>query len=285
MNKSNVEVANGKINSKQTEKNSKRIRSKEASNGSPEKKFEDRKNEGGVKRLLTNSEFLKKSSNNIILSFSRGKDSIVSWLLLKELGFNVYPIYYSLCPYMDFELESLKYYEDFFKTKIIKIPSSTFNELYSTGYLQTKEAISISKKNTISTYSNEDIRLMAIEEYGLDKNTYIAVGATVNDSMQRRIGINKVNGLNHKSKKFYPIADFTVSDIEEYLIKYKVKLPIDYKIWGSTFDGLNLRWLGELKEHLPKDFDLVKMYFPFIEAELFRKNYCNCGIKNQLKRK
>ena len=264
MNKSNVEVTNGSTKEKQK-------------HGQNEKR--------GVGRLLTNSQFLKKSSNNIILSFSRGKDSLVSWLLLKELGFNIYPIYYSLCPYMDFELESLQYYESFFKTKIIKIPSSTFADLYSTGYLQTKEAILISKKNTIPTYSKDHIRVMAIEEHGLDQNTYIAVGATVNDSMQRRIGINKVDALNHKSKKFYPIADFTVSDIEEYLTKYKVKLPIDYKIWGSTFDGLNLRWLGELKEHLPKDFDLIKMYFPFIEAELFRKELLQLWDKKSIEKK
>lgn len=236
-------------------------------------------------RVLINSDWIQKSSNNIILSFSRGKDSIVSWLVLLELGFNVYPIYYSLCPYMDFELEGLKYYEEIFETKIIKIPSATFIDLYNFGHLQTKEDMKISKKNEMPYYNNDHIRLMAIQENLLPKNTYIAVGATIFDSVQRRIGINKVNGLNHKLHKFYPIADCNQVIIEKYLTEYKVKLPIDYKVWGSTFDGINLRWIGELRENFPKDFELMKMYFPFIEAELLRKELLQLWDKKNNKKK
>lgn len=251
-------------------------------NGKEEKK--EREDIWKLKQV-ENSQTIKKVSNDIILSFSRGKDSIVSWLVLLELGFKVHPIYYSLCPYMDFELKSLSYYEDFFKTEIIKIPSATFIDLYNFGHLQTKSHTKISQKNQMPYYDNDQIRQMAIGENGINKNSFIAVGATIFDSVQRRIGISKVNGLNVKSKKFYPIADFNQSKIEEYLIKYKVKLPVDYKVWGSTFDGLNLRWLGELKEHFPKDFELLKTYFPFIEAELFRKEMLNLWSNKSIENK
>lgn len=248
-------------------------------NGKEEEK--ERQNQ----RVLKNSNLIKKSSNDIILSFSRGKDSIVSWLVLLELGFNVHPIYYSLCPYMDFELEGLKYYEEIFETQIIKIPSSTFIDLYNFGHLQTKEAVKISQKNQMPDYDNDNIRLMAIEENLLSKNTYIAVGASIFDSVQRRVGINKVNGLNHKLHKFYPIADFNQKTIEKYLLEYKIKLPVDYKIWGSTFDGLNLRWLSELRENFSKDFELLKLYFPLIEAELFRKELLQLWDEKSIEKK
>lgn len=54
----------------------------------------------------------------VALSFSCGKDSIVSWLYLRERGIKVHPYYFALCPDLPMVKTALEYYENFFDTKI-----------------------------------------------------------------------------------------------------------------------------------------------------------------------
>lgn len=53
-----------------------------------------------------------------LLAFSRGKDSIAAWLTLRKYFDNVVPLFWYLVPDLEFELESLDYFERFFGTKI-----------------------------------------------------------------------------------------------------------------------------------------------------------------------
>ena len=54
-----------------------------------------------------------------LLGFSRGKDSIAAWLYLRGFFSEVIPFHCSSIPHLSFVDESLDYYEDVFKTKII----------------------------------------------------------------------------------------------------------------------------------------------------------------------
>lgn len=61
-------------------------------------------------------EILKKSGiKNVTLGFSTGKDSIVGYDLLVKSGINVIPIYFYICPNLDFIENNIKIYEDYFK--------------------------------------------------------------------------------------------------------------------------------------------------------------------------
>ena len=57
-----------------------------------------------------------------LLSFSRGKDSIGAWLALRECFDYIIPVFLYLIPGLEFEEESLQYYENFFGTRIIRLP-------------------------------------------------------------------------------------------------------------------------------------------------------------------
>src|SRR6059058_1054419 len=76
------------------------------------------------------------ADEKILLSFSRGKDSISAWLAMLESGIkpeNIVPVYYYRIPGLQFTADSLDYFEQHFQTKITRMPHpglfSMWNEM------------------------------------------------------------------------------------------------------------------------------------------------------------
>jgi len=49
-----------------------------------------------------------------------------------------------------------------------------------------------------------------------------------------------------------------------------IKLSVDYKIFGRSFDGLDYRFLAPIKKHFPRDWQRLCQWFPLAEAEIYR---------------
>ena len=47
-------------------------------------------------------------------------------------------------------------------------------------------------------------------------------------------------------------------------------LPIDYDLFGRTFDGLDYRFIKPISENLPDDFELIRRWFPGVDLEMMR---------------
>ena len=54
-----------------------------------------------------------------------------------------------------------------------------------------------------------------------------------------------------------------------------VKLPVDYRLFGRTFDGLDYRFLKPLKEAYPDDYQKVLDWYPFADLEIARRDGFN----------
>jgi len=52
-----------------------------------------------------------------------------------------------------------------------------------------------------------------------------------------------------------------------------IRLPVDYRWFGRTLDGLDYRFLAPLKAHAPRDYARVLEFFPLAELELFRMEH------------
>ena len=52
-----------------------------------------------------------------------------------------------------------------------------------------------------------------------------------------------------------------------------MKLPVDYELFGRTFDGLDYRFVRPLRDKLPDDYDQVLKYFPAVEMEFMRYEF------------
>lgn len=215
------------------------------------------------------------SQSNTMLAFSTGKDAIAAWLALRDKFQKVYAYYLYLVPGLEFVNESLEYYEKFFGEKIIRLPHPSLHRWLNTYTFQPPERVAVINQAGLPFHDYKDIRNVIIEDYGLDKNMLVADGVRAADSPMRRIAIKTHGPISINQGRYHPIWDWVKSDLGECFKKSGVKLPIDYQLFGRSFDGLDLRFLLPLKKHRPKDYMKILEWFPLADLEVFRWERAN----------
>lgn len=228
---------------------------------------------------LTSDELNKliavKSNGQILLSFSCGKDSVAAWLELRKHFSSIVPIYLYLVPELEFVNRSLDYYEKFFDTKIIRLPHPSLYRWLTKYTFQAPENLKALETLSLPTFSYDDVFRVAKEDIGIPLGSYTAIGVRQNDSLNRRASISRYGAFNETRKTFFPIYDWNKAKLVDELRKANVKLPIDYKLWGRSFDGIDLRFLKPLKEYFPDDYRKVLEFFPLADIEFAREEYRN----------
>jgi 3'-phosphoadenosine 5'-phosphosulfate sulfotransferase (PAPS reductase)/FAD synthetase len=213
---------------------------------------------------------IRESQNKTILAFSRGKDAIAAWISIRDHFDDVIPYYLYLVPGLEFEEQSIDYFERFFCRKIIKLPNPAVHRMLNNLVFQPPEHCLVVEQAKLPIFGYEEIRKAVVNISGCDQDTYVADGVRAADSPMRRIAITKHGTISHNLKKYHPVWDLKKDDLVSLFRRHNIKLPIDYKIWGRSFDGLDLRFLLPLKKYLPGDYKKVLEYFQLADLEIFR---------------
>ncbi len=218
----------------------------------------------------------KVSEGRCLLAFSRGKDSIATWLELRESGLfpEIIPFHLDGCPGMRFIEDSLCYFEDYFQTRIVRLPHIGFYRQLGNLVFQPPERVKIIHRlgfDRCTNFTYNDVRRWLAEDLGWpDGTTWTATGVRAADSPRRRIHIVKSKARNFSQKQFYPVFDMNKADVLAVIARHGLKLPVDYELFGRSFDGIDYRFAGPLRKHLPDDFERLRFWFPLIDAEIMR---------------
>ena len=223
---------------------------------------------------------LEKSNGKVMLAFSCGKDSIAAWLALKQAGANVYPYFYYIHPDLGFINRSLAYYEEFFGTRIVRLPAPGLYRQWKRCVHQSPERIAPILSSTLPVFGHDELMAAAKMVHKFPAAMFTALGIRAADSVNRRTHFVRSGAINHKAFKFYPVWDWTKEAVRVEMFKAKVKLPVDYWLFGRTFDGLDYRFIGPLKKHFPEDYEKLKEHYPLLDAELKRAEFA--GMKEHL---
>lgn len=208
-----------------------------------------------------------------ILAFSTGKDSIAAWLQMRKYFKKIVPYYCYVVPELGFVERSLKYYEDFFDCHIYRLPHRSLYRFLRGMVFQppehvTKiEALDLPGEEYDDTMIGEIIRDCA----KLPDGAYTGTGVRAADSPMRMLAMKTHGAINRNGKRFYPVYDWKKDDLLKAFEESGVKLPVDYKLFGRTFDGLDYRFLKPIKEHFPEDYERILAWYPLAELELFRR--------------
>lgn len=206
----------------------------------------------------------------IPLSFSTGKDSIATWLAIRDHFDEVVPYFLYLIPGLEFVEESLAYYEGLFGRKIIRLPHPSLYR-WLNGYLfQTPSNYKVLRAADLPTFDYGLVADLVCEEAGLPPKSLTAIGVRAADSPMRRMAITRYGAINRTDRKWYPVWDWNKARLIEAITKSGVKLPVDYEVFGRTFDGLDLAFTYPMKKHFPRDYARVLEYFPLVEADIYR---------------
>jgi hypothetical protein len=214
-----------------------------------------------------------------LLAFSCGKDSIASWLAIRDEFETIVPFYMYLIPgNLSFIEESLQYYEDFFETRIVRMPHDSLYRLINNHVFQPPERQTIIQLLDLQEPRREQTAMAVAEDNGLDSDTvYTAIGVRQNDSIQRRLAIQKHGAINHNLQHYYPIYDWSKDRLIKEIKTAGVKLPVDYNLFGRSFDGLDLRFIYKIKKHYPADYQKILEWFPLVEVEIYRYEFAMKG--------
>jgi hypothetical protein len=208
--------------------------------------------------------------NRLILSFS-GKDSLATWLFLRDRGFELIPYFCYSVPGLAIDEEMIVYYEKFFKTTIYRLPHPLFYEQLSWLAFQTPDTARIINSMHLKTYDWAFIEEILGNQNGLGGRYFSAVGIRAADNLMRNRMVHQMGPLGFKRRSYYwAIWDYKIADVMETIHKAKVKLPKHYQIWGSTGDSIDYTALKYLKDNHPADYQRFLDYFPLVDIEIFR---------------
>jgi len=208
----------------------------------------------------------------VVLAFSRGKDSIAAWLALRDAGVEVRPFYLYLIPPggLPFEVADLARWEDVFGTPIARYPHPGLYRWLRNLTFQPPDRWRTILAADLPKLDHEKVNAAVRRDFGLEPDTWVADGVRANDSLVRRAALATHGVYRQRLGKVSPVWDWTTAEVRERIADAGLTLPVDYEWFGRSFDGLDLRFLGPLKEHAPDDYARVLEWFPMADLELFR---------------
>lgn len=221
-------------------------------------------------------EYRRQHGPDSLLAFSGGKDSLATALSICQ-HFNVVPFYYYIVPGLPLVEENLDYYErKVFKRRILRYPHYRFWDWLDTGVHQTMtnmEIIDASDFDKPARDFGQWVKMVhdgAIEQEKLDKRALTAVGARESDSPIRRMAFKKHGAIRPSSQAWFPVWNLLKDQVLDIIRKSGVSLPPDYELFGRSFDGLTIEYLGPLKARRPKDYEHILKWYPLAEVEIWK---------------
>ena len=216
---------------------------------------------------------VRETTDTVLLSFSGGKDSLAAWLKLRE-HFRVVPVFLYRVPGLRFVDEKLEEYEGQFGTHIIRLPHPSSYRMLGEMVFQPPENCAVIEELGLPEfrYTYDDLFQLVREEWRLPETTWVATGVRSADSPNRRASINRYGSTREARKPpvMFPVHDMRKDELVQLIRSSGVKLSVDYKLFGRSFDGIDLRYLYPLAEHYPDDFRRILDFFPLADLELFR---------------
>lgn len=174
-----------------------------------------------------------------ILAFSTGKDSVVAWLKLRRYFRKIVPYYLYSIPGgpLSFTERALKYYEDWFDCRIMRLPHPSMYRWLNNFVDQAPENLRVIEEANLPNIDYEDINALACHTDKELDGAYQASGVRSADSIARRQSTIKHGQVNHKARRWYPVFDYKKEDMVRELDAAQISLPIDYKR-NSSFCNL-----------------------------------------------
>jgi len=207
----------------------------------------------------------------VFLSFSCGKDSTAVWALLREAHIPVIPVYYYFVPDLEFIQETIEMFEEVFGQRIVQVPHPSLARMLWFKVFQPPERNGIIEAAALPVVDSDMYWNEIRKDFDLP-NAWVADGLRATDSLQRRATLTRYGVKRETVKKFSPIADWYAEEVREFLVERQIPAPVDYEIWGQSFDGISAKFMRGLKEHFPNDYEKVLEWFPFADLDILRED-------------
>lgn len=211
--------------------------------------------------LYDSLKVMSKITDEVIVAFSGGKESIVVIDLAFRYFKKVRPFFMYICPNLSFQERTLEWYEKKYQTEIIRIPHMDASEFFHYGSFRCPDlSFPIVSINDIYKY----VRLKT-------DIWWIAAGERIDDSIVRRAMMKKSGSIDVQRGRFYPVSMWKKREIIDYIKFHNLYLGQDSKKLGFSFKSLWGKELLMLKENFPDDYAKILHLYPFAAAGVKRE--------------
>lgn len=218
---------------------------------------------------------IRRRTDTILLAFSCGKDSIAAWLECRKHFSHIVAFYMYLIPDLEFVERSLRYYEDWFGCRIIRVPHPSLYRMLNNFVFQAPQNCATIEAANLADFDYTDMYTAVRRKMGLSDDAYAASGVRAVDSPYRLVAVKRYGAINHKKRHFYPIWDWRKDRLLAEITHAGIKLPPDYRLFGRSFDGIDYRFLKPIRDAYPDDYARIIEYFPLAELEIKRREYAS----------
>ena len=203
---------------------------------------------------------MARMTDEVIVSFSGGKESIVVLDLCAKYFKRVVPFFMYFIPNLSFQEKQLRWYEDRYGIKIERLPHFELSNLLKYGTLRNEDL-------SVPIMSINDIYQYMRDKYNIH---WIAAGERSKDSVIRGAMIKHSGSIDVKRGRFYPVAWWSKEQVLDYIRVKKLYRGIDSRTLGASSTGVDTKSFLFLKEHFPSDYEKALKLFPFAEGAVVR---------------
>lgn len=213
----------------------------------------------------------------VLVAFSGGKDAIATELALQDAGIETQLAYLYYIPgrepgrTLEFVEAGLSHLEDKLGKTIHRYPHPSLYRWLNNLVFQPPERIATIRAANFPNVDYAELWALIREDLGLAPDTWIADGVRANDSIIRRISFQNHGVMKPSGMKVSPIADWDKKETYGRIVAAGIELPIDYELFGRSFDGIDYRFLEPISRVFPDDFARILDWFPLAELELIRR--------------
>ena len=196
------------------------------------------------------------TTDSVLVSFSGGKDSVVTLDLCVKHFRHVEGFFMYYVKGLSFQEQICRYYEDRYGLPIHWVPHFELSQFLRYGlYRPTDFSVPVVSVKDVYNYLrlNTDI-------------WWIAAGERIADSVWRRAIIKSSGTIDEKRGRIYPVAEWRKEDVVAYIRQNKLKVGVESRKLGFSFGSLQAREVIPVKRHFPADFARIRAWFPFVEA-------------------
>lgn len=201
-----------------------------------------------------------KMVRSVCVSFSCGKDSIVTLDLCKRYFDDVHAFFMYIVPGLEFQERTLRKYEKLYDIEILRIPHPDMAKFLRYGtYRPADLSVPVLEFNDCYSYVRS-----------ITGDAWIAGGERINDSLNRRAMLKSGGSVDFKRFRMYPLLHWTKNEVVEYIRRKKLYLPHDTRVLGSSFCDLSGETLSRIKKYFPNDYKRIKDFYPLCETGVVR---------------
>lgn len=203
---------------------------------------------------------MSRLTDEVIVGFSGGKDSIVTLDLCMRYFERVHPYFLYLVPGLSFQERTVRWYERHYGIEILRLPHFEVSNFLRYGTFREYDfSVPIVSVSDLYSYLR-----------GVTGATWIAAGERIADSIIRRAMIKSTGSIDARRGRLYPVAYWRKVEVMNYIRRKRLYLPPDSRQFGFSFRSLEGKQLAFVKDRYPDDYEKIRRFYPFCGAAVRR---------------